>query len=267
MIRVLIAIPLYYREEAGFNCIMSLLKTTVVPPNVSVQVVAGINLVNQEFKDVLNSLDKVHNGIRFDVIDYGKNVGKPAVVNDIASKYEFDYLMSLDGDMVCVNPRWLAGMLGVYTEYNKDQIVSNVNGKRFSVPMGSLCVNQLGSNCHVLLDGTPGLITRQIGPLTLMTRFGCGLIAGGGLMTDRDTWKSIGGYSTKTVYGGDDGYYHTMCHDKRKLSAYIKEISFYHPFELNRKYQEWKIRACKSFIGVEGGLDESETEGFRFENT
>lgn len=267
MIRVLIAIPLYYREEAGYNCIMSLLKTTVVPPNVSVQVVAGINLVSEEFKDVLNSLDKVHNGIRFDVIDYGKNLGKPAVVNDIASKYEFDYLMSLDGDMVCVNPRWLAGMLGVYTEYNKDQICSNVNGKRFAVPLGSLCVNQLGNNVHFLFETTKGAIVRPIGPLTMITRIGSGMIAGGGLMTDRDTWKSIGGYSTKTVYGGDDGYYHGQCHARRKLSAYVKEIGFYHPFELNKKYQEWKIRAVNTFCDIPGGLDESETEGFRFENT
>ena len=269
MLRVLIAIPIYYREEAGINCILSLLKTTIIPPNVTVTVVMGINLASDEFKERVNGLDKTYAGgsMQFSVIDYGKNIGKPAVVNDIASKFPFDYLMSLDGDMICVDQKWLAGMLGMYTAYNADPIRSHINGKHFGVPMGSLCINQLGNNVHFLFENSPGAITKKIGPLTLITRMGSGRIAGGGLMTDYRTWTTIGGYSTKVVYGGDDGYYHGECTKRRLLSAYVKEIGFYHPYEMNKEYQAWKIRAINSFCDIADGLKEGETEGFKFENT
>lgn len=262
---VLIAIPVYKREELAYNCIMSLLNNTRVPDGINVTVMVGINEANKEFIYVMESMASNINGMTFKVRMYTENLGKPKVVNDIAKSNKFDYLVSLDGDMICVQPDWLIGMLSVYREYNRSPIYATVDGKRTAIPMGGLCGNQFGNSCHQLTENTANVIVKKIANHTVITSIGIGGIAGGILMCDLESWTAIGGYSSAHVYGGDDGYFFGRCYATKRLFAYTKTIGFYHPYELNKKYQDWKNRALNMIRGDGPVLTKSELKGFKFD--
>ncbi len=262
---ILIAIPVYHREEMSLNCIMSLLDTTMVPKETNVTVVVGINVASDEFKSIMSDLAKkqVYKGIRLEVVDFGKNIGKPSVVNRITEGRKFDYLVSLDGDMICIQPYWLKGMISIYEEYNRSpSITGTIKNKSFRVPLGALCGYQFGNSCHAVDLKQPYVKQRPVGAYNIVTTLGNGGIAGGILMTDYDSWKTIGGYETSTIYGGDDGYYCGQCHNIRKLVAYVKEIGFYHPYEINKQYQDWKVRALQMINKDGPGLSKDEMKGF-----
>ena len=261
---ILIAIPIYAREEISLNCIKSLLETTVVPNTVNVTVSIGINKASDDLKAILMEIvqKQGYKNIHVELTNFGKNIGKPNAVNSIANGKKFDYLVSLDGDMICIQSNWLIGMLSVYEDYNKNPIVATMNGVPFKVPMGALCGNQFGYSCHAVDLKHPQTKQIKAGSCNIVTVIGGGGIAGGVLMTDYATWMSIGGYDGKTIYGGDDGYYSAQCHLRKKLVAYVKEIGFYHPFEINKQYQDWKVRALQMITKTGPGLAREEMGGF-----
>lgn len=263
--KILVAIPIYYREEISLNCIMSLLDTTVVPDGLSVTVSVGINVASDDLKNILRELEakQGYKNVRIEITDFGQNLGKPTVVNKLSEGKDFDYLVSLDGDMICVQPRWLINMISVYQSYNRNPSISaTTGGMPFNPKLGALCGNQFGRSCHAIDETKPFVKIKNVGSFTIVSTLGNGGIAGGILMTDYASWNSIGGYDSKTVYGGDDGYYCGQCHGKKKIVAYVKEIGFYHPYEINKQYQDWKIRAVAMINKNGPGLKPEEMKGF-----
>jgi hypothetical protein len=65
-------------------------------------------------------------------------------------------------------------------------------------------------------------------------------VAGGVLMSDVNTWKRVKGYNGSKLYATDDGHYNRDCHINNQVVAYLKEVSFYHPFEFKDDYRLWK---------------------------
>lgn len=236
--KILIVIPVYYRDELAYNSVRSILGLTQVPHGVKVKVVVVINKVEHP-----KTIDTLRGCVGFDidyeVVEFPENLGKAKAVNTIASSESFDFLISIDGDMLCVSRSWLVDMIELYITYNRNPIYANIDGIRTPVKLGALCSNQTGNGCHILTRTSPGAIVNKHRS-TLITKIGYGVVAGGVLMTDSGTWKSIGGYDGTKIYGGDDGYYSYMCHNKHLLMGYIEEVSFFHPYDMSPEYVEWK---------------------------
>lgn len=248
MFRVGIFIPVYHREEMVKKCLDSL--TTTLFHKIDPFLCIGLNGAKSDFREsYLATYVKEHYGKTFDyikVFDVGKNIGKPSMVNFMSSRYnDFNFLVSIDSDMVTINPRWLVDMLKIFHMY------------RGNKPIGSLCVNQAGNNVHTVKGFTDHL-SMKVEEFTLwMTPKNYG-VGGGVLMTPRDVWNHIGGYRAHNIYGSDDGHYNLDCASRGKISAYVDEIKFYHPSEESDDYSKWKLRAAKN------QLAEDEERGYIF---
>lgn len=237
--KILIVIPVYYRDELAYNSVKSILGLTKVPAGIKVKLVVAVN--KTECQETIEMLKEcVGIDIDYQVVVFPENLGKAKAVNTIASSESFDYMVSIDGDMICISHTWLIDMLGMYVAYNNQPIHANIQGVRTPIKMGALCSNQIGNGCHILTKSSNGAIVNRYNNHTLITKIGYGVVAGGVLMTDVGTWKSIGGYDGTKIYGGDDGYYSYMCYNKHLLMGYIEEVSFFHPYDMNAKYSEWK---------------------------
>lgn len=238
-INVLIIIPIYNREGQALNCIRSLVDTTIVSNAVNITIALAANEMNQLLRDYLTSYIPTAR-YKIDVHDMGSNVGKGIAVNNVASKYAFDYLVSMDSDMICLDPNWLMKMIKAYMLYNEKPYR---NSQKNNEPryLGSLCTNQIGMSAHLVKLGDPGTLTNHPSPeLSIVTPMNGAGIAGGVLMTDSSTWKLIGGYNGSRLFAADDGHYHGDCYSKNRLVGFLHEVSFYHPHELNDQYRIWK---------------------------
>lgn len=228
---ILIAIPIYYRDELAYNCAMSLVRNTVVPNDVHVTIAFGVNKCGDELKGHLTNLSlDTTNRVSIKFHDFNENIGKPSVVNRLSAIYQFDYLISLDGDMICIQPDWLVNLIGLYS------VCEKLNPDK----MGAMCGNQFGACCHILNEQSPSALVWKCAGFTLIGHMHNEGVAGGILMTNSRTWKTIGGYDSTKIYGGDDGYYSNRCAQIGKQVVYVKEVGFYHPFDLNKSYAAWK---------------------------
>lgn len=235
-LNVLIAMPIYKRELLALNSIKSLLDITEPDERISVKIALGINEMNEELESFINYQQENASKFQIVVHDFNSNLGKARAVNKIASleEYKFDFIISIDSDMICVDPKWLSKMITVYINYNKKPDIVSSRGP---VLLGSLCVNQMGYNVH-LTHSNP--LKVKLGNYTIISSPGNYGVAGGVLMSDVGTWKQLKGYKATKIYGTDDGHYNGDCATHNKLAGYLNEVSFYHPYEFNDTYRQWK---------------------------
>ena len=250
--RILIVMPVFGRELLALNSIKSVCDNTKSDNSYyNAHIVVAINDANDDLKSVLKTLP-------VEVVDFGENLGKGIAVNKVAAMYDFDYLVSIDSDMICLSDSWLRCMLTSYELIN--------NESKFT--MGSLCTQQLGNSCHKVTLGENGCISINLNDLAVqeqrkyldpmhVTRYDTdavnlisqdndGGIAGGVLMTDNNTWNLIGGYRATKLYGTDDGFYHAECQRHKRLVGYLDNVQFYHPYEFLDDYNKWKFGVAAS---------------------
>lgn len=223
---------MYYREEFAYNCAMSLVNTTKLPINTHVTIAFGVNKSSDELIQQLQEITNIgSDNLSIRLFNFNENLGKASVVNKISRMFEFDYLISMDGDMVCVQSDWLIHMIRAYSEFTH----------RFpKKPLGALCCNQIGNCCHAIKMTDPTTMVCKLSNYTLIGNVENEGIAGGVLMTASSVWNAIGGYDDTKVYGGDDGYYCNQTLIRNHVAMYLQEVSFYHPYDVNKKYQQWK---------------------------
>ncbi len=248
-----IFIPIYFKEEFVKSCLESLITTD--SKGIHTNLCIGVNGATEDFKQYLKTFVQNINGKYFTevhVFEPDSNMGKPKLVNLMSAKYnDFDYLVSIDSDMVSLDSKWLKKFLYTFDLYR---------GKR---DIGALCSQQLGNNCHfshlhphekIKVESADKKFATTI--ITNSTNTGC---AGGVLMTHRSVWNLFGAYYANNLYGSDDGHYSGYCSKYNKLMGYVEEIPFWHPYEDNEEYRQWKFRAAHNILKPE------ESKGF-FEN-
>ncbi len=244
-IKILIAIPAYKRESQVINCVKSLMDYTNIADGLSLTMAIAINEMNDLLRTELDEYSKTS---RFPLYlhDMGKNVGKGIAINNVASKYDFDYIISMDSDMICIDSNWLLNMVKAYIRYNRNPYR---NSKKNYEPryLGSLCTNQRGATAHLIKKTDPKVLSIKPSPeLTIVSPLDGAGVAGGVLMSDSETWKMIGGYNGGRLFAADDGHFHGDCFRYNRLVGYLDEVYFYHPYELNDDYRKWKNAECTS---------------------
>jgi glycosyltransferase involved in cell wall biosynthesis len=227
---ILIAMPVFKRELLALNSIRSIVDS-IYPTQKSLNVTFAIalNEANDELRFELAELARENTNIK--IHDFGENLGKGIAVNKLASLYKFDYIISMDSDMICTNHTWLYKMMFAYKEWDKVA--------RWK--LGSLCVNQLGNNCHTVTVGKNECKKIKIATgINLVTQDLKGGVAGGALMSSAKVWNSIRGYRASKLYGTDDGHFNEDCTRLKLMVGYIDEVKFYHPYEFDGEYKVWK---------------------------
>lgn len=236
-IRILLAMPIYKRELLALNSIRSIVDLTVIDKTFDVTLALGVNEMNEELDSFLENFKTTK--MKIDVNKFDSNLGKGIAVNKLASKYEFDFIISIDSDMICIDAEWLKKMVFVYFKYNEEPAINRSNKQ--PRPLGSLCSNQMGYCCHMIDKKDPKRININIeDKFNIISHVSGDGVAGGVLMSDAKTWKLIGGYHGGKLYATDDGHYNRDCHQKNKLVGYVEEVYFYHPHEFNDSYRQWK---------------------------
>lgn len=243
-IKILLAMPIYKRELLVLNSIRSLVELTSIDKTFDITLALGINEMDSMLDTFLTQYKS--DKIKINVHKFETNLGKGIAVNKLASLYNFDFIISIDSDMICIDSEWLKKMLYVYYRYNENPAKNMDNTTRM---MGSLCANQLGFNCHTTNEKDPHHININIEDrFNIISHVAGSGIAGGVLMSDANTWKMIGGYHGGKLYATDDGHYNGDCHRKNKLVGYIKEVYFYHPYEFKDEYRVWKNKIVQEDI-------------------
>lgn len=248
--RVGLFIPIYFREDAVKACLNSLSKSDF--GGIDVFLCVGINGATEEFKKkYLKKYVKTHNGKIFSsihVFDGNKNFGKPYLINLMSSKYgDFNYIVTIDSDMVCLDDKWLKKFLYSFDYYRGDY------------ELGALTANQTGNNCHFVQKLKNCKKIEISKGLTLVYNDDRTGVAGGVLMARKGIWDMFGGYRAHNIYGSDDGFFALDCKKNGKIMGYIEEIEFFHPFSDNEDYSQWKLRAAKNELlpGEEQGFYEN----------
>ncbi len=232
-----IFIPIYYREEAVKNCLDSLLISDF--GGINVFLCLGINGASKDFKNKYLRQYIKNNKLFGDihVFDGDSNIGKPKMVNEMARKYNVsDYVVSMDSDMVCNDPKWLKKFLYAFDLYT---------GKR---EIGALCSNQTGNSVHFVKTLSDCIDFKIDDNLSISYTSKNEGVGGGVLVTKTNTWKAIGGYRAFNVYGSDDGHYGMDCLRWKKIFGMLNEVSFFHPFDDDKAYSEWKLKAAKNTL-------------------
>src|SRR5574343_95573 len=203
-IKILLAMPIYNRELLALNSIRSIVEMTNIDKSFEVTLALGINCMDE-----------------------------------MLDTFIIEYIISIDSDMICVDPEWLKKMVFVYYKYNQNPSKNRSDGS--SRLLGSLCANQIGLNCHAISPKDPRRVELHVeDKFTLISHLAGDGVAGGVLMSDINTWKRVKGYNGSKLYATDDGHYNRDCHINNQVVAYLKEVSFYHPFEFKDDYRLWK---------------------------
>lgn len=228
--------PVYKRELLVLNSLRSLLDVTEPDNRINMRIALGINEMNDELREFITHEQENASKFPIKIYDFGDNLGKARAVNKIAAleNYHFDFIVSMDSDMICIDPHWLSKMVTVYINYNKKPEITSSRGP---VRLGSLCVNQSGYNVHMCHENP---LKVRLGKYTIISSPGNYGVAGGVLMSDVGTWRELKGYKATKVYGTDDGHYSGACAATNRLAGYLNEVSFYHPYEFNDTYRQWK---------------------------
>jgi GT2 family glycosyltransferase len=242
MNQIKICIPVYYREDKVKTCLETLRSTDV--SGLDVEVLIAVNGCSDEFVPYLKSL---HPWAK--IWFPGENIGKPKAINYLAQGTWDGLLVSLDSDLETTDRLWLKKMTRIFFEQGR------------ALKLGALGVNYTGKSPHVEFQYKPRhcTINTTQGAFTMMSEESNLGIGGGVLMTPRNVWNQIGGYSDKKVYGDDDGNYFKDCHTRGLSVAYPKEIYFHHPDETDLGYTEWKSAVAHGKIdGKEGYFEAGE---------
>lgn len=236
---ITIAMPVYQRDLLAVNAIKSLCDITLVPKGIDVTFVVAVNELKQTTVDLIKEYSESVTQLNLIIHQFDKNQGKAVAVNFVADTWPGDFIVTVDGDMVCIDPEWLKKMVRTYFAYNKNPMK---NPRKNMKPMylGSLCANQLGLCGHNVKENDGYGFGYDVNGDTIITSIANGGIAGGVLMSDYQTWSDIGGYSGHRLVAADDGDYHLACWEREKIVAYMKDVYFYHPHELPSEYREWK---------------------------
>jgi hypothetical protein len=208
----------------------------------------GINGATKEFKDYLRNyvtyVDKrffssVH------VFDGDKNFGKPKIINMMAEKYNnFDYLVSMDSDMVSIDKYWLKKFLYAFDLYSGDY------------QLAGMAAAQEGNNCHFVQDMETCQKFEINKDLHLLYTLSCVGVAGGVLISKQEIWKYFEGYGAKNIYGDDDSSFALKAKYCKKIFPVLLEVKFYHPYSDNEAYSKWKLKSAR------GKLEEKESGFF-----
>lgn len=156
-----------------------------------------------------------------------KNYGKAHNINEMTSTLDYDYMLTMDSDIVFLDN------VNYYYEIQRMTTIEN---------MAVIAFNQLEGNCH-LVDYLTS--EKTINDQKYVWNDTGGGIAGGCLFINFEFWKQIKGYKVMGVYAGDDAYLFMDAKKRNKFFALNTEVSVIHPIETNGEYQKWKIEVCQ----------------------
>jgi hypothetical protein len=247
----------YHRDEKVINC-FNALKDTVIPDGWRVHTFVGFNGGSPELKNYLVSWEgklrffDTINPAFYQVLDYGENLGKPAIVNrmvdSMADSVPFNYVLSYDSDLVAQDPEWLWKFVEAFEFFPKWK------------DLGALSAQQTGHCCHVLKNSTSysgsNYSESRYAGYTYQSVPRNEGIAGGAILTPYHVWRTIGGYLANRIYGADDAHYALALHQHNLLMCVVDQVSLYHPPGDDPAYSEWKQKACRD------GLSGDELKGF-----
>ncbi len=251
MSKINICIPVYYRDDLVKNCLECLRHTNTNGLDVVLNI--GLNGVRNSFiQDYLEPYVLSVKGSVFsdiNVFDPGENIGKAKIINHMANTInDFDYLVSIDSDMQMTDDDWLVKFVGIFED------------KTTSYRIGALCANQINNSFHKISD----FKKISIGGFSITCTPGNSGIAGGVMITDANTWNTLGGYRANKIFGDDDTIYAIECYRRGLIMGYVDEILFFHPSDTDVDYLQWKGKAKANV------LEYFETNGYyelaRYEN-
>lgn len=245
MTSILMILPIYFREEDTNNCLDSLAKTDT--QGLSLTIVLAVNGSTEtqldQIKERVSSRGLI-SGAPTKITMFPGNPGKGVSVNRVveeeSKEHKFDFILSLDSDMVVTDSSWLV------------HLVSDFHLASKSHNLGALACDQSGQCCHV--PDSP-IMYNYNGRDFVGSRKNQGQ-AGGCLLIKADVWYQLKGYRAFRVYGSDDGHLMEDLNTKGWVCLIDKGVSLYHPFQNDMAYCDWKRRACV------GALTDKEKGGF-----
>jgi hypothetical protein len=226
-------LPIYFREEDTNNCLDSLGKTGI--QGLSLSIVLAVNGTTEsqltQIKERVSSKGLIP-GASTKITMFPGNPGKGVSVNKVVEEEskvnKFDFILSLDSDMVVTDSNWLVNLISDF------HIASKYHN------LGALACDQSGQCCHV--PDSPVTYSYK-GRDFVGSRKNQGQ-AGGCLLIKAEVWYLLKGYRAFRVYGSDDGHLMADMSTKGLVCLIAKGVSLYHPFQKNMEYCDWKKRAC-----------------------
>jgi hypothetical protein len=225
--KILILIPTYNRFQKTKNSLLSILNSFRKTEHFF-KILVGDNATKEEgMKEWLVDFGK---NDEVEVTFNEKNLGKARMVNKLFKENQgsYDYLFSIDSDMVALNEKSFLGMIGIMEGCFNVGLVSS---------------NQLGE-CHHWFGKTV-FKKKEIGFNIGESKNGIG-VSGGCVAMRIDDWKKIDGYRENyDLYTGDDAI--LMEKVEKKLGKRVLigvDFPLYHPHptEDEKGYKDWKMK-------------------------
>lgn len=233
MASILMVLPIYFREEDTNTCLDSLGITDIQGLTLSIVLAVNGSTDNQRahIEERVSSKGLIP-GASSKIMMFPGNPGKGVSVNRVVDEesksHKFDFILSLDSDMVVTDSSWLINLLSDF------QIASE------SHRLGALACDQAGQCCHV--PDSP--VTYTYNDRIFVGSRGNQGQAGGCLLIKAEVWYLLKGYRAFRVYGSDDGHLMADLNAKGWVCLIDKGVSLYHPFQKDMAYCDWKRRAC-----------------------
>jgi hypothetical protein len=176
---------------------------------------------------------------------YNMNVGKGVVVNHLYTllkEYDFDFFLTADSDIKFTldTPHLFERLGNIGKNFKKDT----------SQSLGFVSLQQSGHCYHDIKKMTEQYFVSGDDDKKekLVYSQTPGGIAGGCLFLCKAAWESVGGYQTKSVYGGHDGVLLGSMRSKKYACVISPDISIFHPRVKNQEYHELKSKLRKMFV-------------------
>jgi hypothetical protein len=250
--RVLILIPVYYRQKELLKCLEALSRTDIGENQVKVTFAVN-GCTPKSLEHLMAVIGKRVTGLPKGGIGwihvFNKNIGKGQAINECILRelmdHNHDYIVSLDQDMVATSTSWLLDMIRL------SQVKLDCSR------LGAVVAEQSGSSMHLPVN--PRRIYVDEDPLTFSD--GNKGLAGGCLLASSSMWGLVRGYRMGCIFGGDDtGFMHGL-HSRGHQAAIANDVVFFHPGDGECfLYSEWKKRA------LAGTLAMNEKDGFLFKD-
>jgi len=233
------------RTKRNIDSILSISEYYKKYPYENIEIVFGGWTINDDYWNEVSGLIKEQFDV--DCKRFDRNVGKATIVNDLVKGKEYDYLLTMDSDIVFSSyvPNMFKRLISIADK------VKDIRNK----PFGLVSLNQTGQCCH--LENTKensyefeNKIDKKVYTESIRWPNGPSGVAGGCLFLSKRLWDIVGGYKVFGVYAGDDAHMMLDCHVKGFSLQIIETISIIHPHDNDVEYQKWKVKVCQRDTGT-----------------
>jgi hypothetical protein len=228
------------RTQRNIESVLSIADYFKKFPYENMEIVFGGWARDDEYWNEISSLIKEQFGVESQ--RFHSNLGKATIVNKLASGRDYDFMFTMDSDIVFQKfvPSMTQRLVGCAEQIEKLR----------NKPFGLISLNQMGQCCHLENTKKNQLeFVNNIGnvqyPEKIRWPDGPSGVAGGCLFLSRQLWDKIGGYKVFGVYAGDDAHLLLDCHTKGFTLQIIDSISIVHPHDDDVEYAKWKGTVCQ----------------------